>query len=36
MPAGLGARNRRKMTARLQAKFLVKSRGFEIRDIVLT
>jgi hypothetical protein len=36
MPAGLCARNSRKMIARLQAKVLVKSIGLEFRDIVLT
>jgi hypothetical protein len=36
MPFGLGARNQRKMTARLQAKVVVKSKGYDFRDIVLT
>ena len=36
MPAGLDARNRRKMTARLQAKVIVKSKGCQSKDIVLT
>lgn len=36
MPAGVGARNRRKMTARLQAKVIVSSMGYVFKDIVLT
>ena len=36
MPAGLGARNRRKMTARLQAYGPVKNRNKQVLDIVLT
>ena len=36
MPAGLGARNRRKMIARLQAKILAKAKVSEHKDIVLT
>ena len=36
MPAGLCARNSRKMTAWLQAKVTVKSIGLESKDIVLT
>ena len=36
MPAGLGARKERKMIARLQSKNLVKSKGCQRKDIVLT
>ena len=36
MPAGLGARNRRKMTARLQATFPFINREKQVLDIVLT
>ena len=36
MPAGLGARNSRKMTARLQANALLNNRDKEIEDITLT
>ena len=36
MPFGLGARNRRKMTARLQAYYPVNNRGKQVLDIVLT
>ena len=36
MPAGLGARNSRKMTARLQAIVIAKSKGCQSKDIVLT
>jgi hypothetical protein len=36
MPAGLGARNRRKMTARLQACCPVNNRDKQVLDILLT
>ena len=36
MPAGLCARNSRKMIARLQAKILAKAKVSEHKDIVLT
>ena len=36
MPFGLGARNSRKMTARLQAKVIAKSKVCQSKDIVLT
>jgi hypothetical protein len=36
MPAGLCARNQRKMTARLQANYSVNNRDKQTKDIVLT